>query len=53
MRGLDQIPQRSGNMSGKQKLFPTIKQKLELPQVPLRYLRESHLSPIDRGYMAL
>ena len=45
MRGLDQIPQRSGNMSGKQKLFPTIKQKLELPQVPLRYLRETHPQP--------
>ena len=45
MRGLDQIPQRSGNMSGHQQLFPTIDQKLELPQVPLRYLRETHPHP--------
>ena len=45
MQGLKQIPQRSGNMSGKQRLFPTIKQKLALPQVPLRYLQETHPQP--------
>lgn len=45
MRGRHQIPQKSGNMSGTDQIFPTINQRLELPQVPMRYLREVHPHP--------
>ena len=45
MRGLEQIPQRSGSMSGENLLLPTITQNLELPRVPMRYLRETHPKP--------
>ena len=42
MSRLNQIPQRSGNMNGGDLILPTIKQSLELPKVPIRYLREVH-----------
>lgn len=45
MRGLEQIPQRSGSMAGQNIILPTINQKLELPRVPMRYLREIHPKP--------
>jgi hypothetical protein len=45
MRGLDQIPQKSGNMNGLDQIFPTIDQRLELPQVPMRYRRKIHPQP--------
>ncbi len=45
MRGLDQVPQKSGTMKDNHILFPTISKDLELPHVPLRYLRETHPKP--------
>ena len=45
MRGVHQIPQRSGSMSGSDVILPTIQHTLELPKVPDRYLREVHPKP--------
>lgn len=44
-RSPKQTPQRSGSMSGKLDLFPTINQRLELPKIPLQYLSQNHPKP--------